>query len=38
MIQDDPYLPGMPIFLPRRSAAVLIPDDAFANTIDGNVP
>ena len=38
MIQDEPYLPGMPIFLPFRSAAVLIPDVAFANTIDGNLP
>ena len=38
MIQDEPYLPGMPIFLPFRSAAAVIPDDAFANTIDGNLP
>ena len=25
MIHDEPYLPGMPIFLPLRSAAVLMP-------------
>src|SRR4029079_11870331 len=36
--QDEPYLPGIPIFLPFRSAAVLIPDDSLANTIDGNLP
>ena len=35
MIQDEPYLPGIPIFLPARSAAVVMPDDAFAKTIDG---
>ena len=37
-IHDVPYLPGMPIFLPFRSAAVLIPLAAFATTIAGNVP
>ena len=36
MIHDEPYLPGMPIFLPLRSEAVLIPDDALPKTIDGN--
>ena len=38
MIHDEPYLPGIPSFLPFRSAAVLIPDDVLANTIDGNLP
>ena len=38
MIQDEPYLPGIPSFLPFRSAAVLIPVDVLANTIDGNLP
>ena len=38
MIQDEPYLPGMPSFFPRRSAAFVIPDDFFAKTIDGYVP
>src|SRR5436190_21461 len=35
MIQDEAYFPGMPRFLPFGSAAVLMPDDAFAKTIDG---
>ena len=30
--------PGCPDLLPLRSAAVLIPDDALAKTIDGNWP
>ena len=38
MIQDEPYLPGMPIFLPFRSAALAMPDPALASTMDGNVP
>ena len=38
MIQDEPYLPGMPSFLPLRSAAVVIPVDVLANTIEGNLP
>ena len=37
MIQLLPYLPGVPSFLPLRSATVLIPDDAFANTMFGNL-
>ncbi len=37
-IQDVPYLPGMPIFLPFRSAAVLMPLAAFAITTAGKVP
>ena len=38
MIHEDPNRPGIPTFFPARSAAVLIPVDAFANTIDGNCP
>ena len=38
MIQDDPYLPGIPMRLPLRSAALLIPDASFAKTIEGNRP
>ncbi len=38
MIHDEPYLPGMPIFLPARSAAEPIPDEVFAKTIEGYVP
>ncbi len=38
MIHDEPYLPGVPIFLPLRSAAVLMPESALARTIDGNWP
>ncbi|MNC99569.1 hypothetical protein D3C83_179020 [compost metagenome] len=38
MTQDDPYRPGIPSFLPLRSAGFVIPESAFANTIDGNVP
>jgi hypothetical protein len=30
-------LPGIPIFLPARSAADVMPDDVFANTIEGYV-
>ena len=36
MIQLLPYLPGVPRVRPARSAAVLMPDDALANTTDGN--
>src|SRR5262249_1774086 len=35
---DEPYLPGIPIFLPLRSAAALMPDVSLAKTIDGNRP
>ena len=35
-IQLDPNLPGMPTFLPARSAAVAIPLLAFENTTFGN--
>ncbi len=38
MIHDEPYLPGVPIFLPLRSAAVLMPESALARTTDGNWP
>ena len=38
MIHELPYLPGMPIFLPLRSAAVAIPESAFAMTTLGNWP
>ena len=37
-IQEVPYLPGMPIVLPFRSAAVLMPLAAFATTTAGKVP
>ena len=36
MIQPEPYLPGVPILRPLRSAGVVIPDDALANTTFGN--
>jgi hypothetical protein len=38
VIQPEPKRPGVPSRLPARSAGVRIPDDAFANTTDGNVP
>ena len=38
MIQELPHLHGVPIRLPFRSAAVVIPELAFANTMLGNVP
>ena len=38
MIQDEPYLPGVPIFLPLRSAAVLMPESRLGEDDDGNWP
>ena len=38
MIHELPYLPGMPIFFPLRSAAVAIPESALAMTTLGNLP
>ena len=39
MIQDEPYLPGMPIFLPFEVGGVVDPATTpCANTIDGNWP
>ena len=38
MIHEEPYLPGMPIFFPARPAASVMPDEVFANTIEGYVP
>ena len=37
MTQLEPYLPGVPILRPLRSAAVVIPLDALANTTFGNL-
>ena len=37
MIQDEPYLPGIPSFFPTRPSASVIPLLAFANTIEGNL-
>ena len=36
MIQPEPYLPGVPIFRPRRSAVALIPLEALPKTTFGN--
>ncbi len=38
MIHDEPYLPGIPILFPLRSAADEMPEPAFAITTDGNCP
>ena len=38
MTHDDPYLPGIPIFLPRRPAALSAPPSLRVRTTDGNWP
>jgi hypothetical protein len=36
MIHDEPYLPGIPSFLPTSLSASVIPLPALAKTIEGN--